>query len=327
MTVPDAIKNNSPEQPSDPWEHDHCFGQDQKKPGEARTLVVIALTAGMMVIEMAAGWAFGSMALLADGLHMASHAAALSISAFAYYFARKRAHDRSFTFGTGKVNSLGGFTGAVLLVLFGLFMVTESLHRLVDPVPISFNQAIAVAIVGLIVNGVSVFVLGHDGHDHHHGHDDDLNLRAAYLHVLADTLTSVLAIFALLAAKYYGWVWMDPIMGVVGAVLITKWSIGLLRQSGSVLLDQQGPSHLVKKITNRLTESPCGSQVVDLHVWSIGPNIFSTAIVVLSDQPQVLVPIKEALKDIPEIVHSTVEVHPTLQRDSEPGETPGNDFH
>ncbi|MGB1054524.1 MAG: cation diffusion facilitator family transporter, partial [Limisphaerales bacterium] len=155
----------------------------------------------------------------------------------------------------------------------------------------------------------------------------DLNLRAAYLHVLADTLTSLLAIFALLVAKYYGWVWMDPIMGVVGAVLITKWSIGLLRQSGSVLLDQQGPSHLVKKITNRLTESPCGSQVVDLHVWSIGPNIFSTAIVVLSDQPQVLVPIKEALKDIPEIVHSTVEVHPTLQRDSEPVETPGNDFH
>jgi len=154
-----------------------------------------------------------------------------------------------------------------------------------------------------------------------------LNLRAAYLHVLADTLTSLLAILALLVAKYYGWVWMDPIMGVVGAVLITKWSIGLLRQSGSVLLDQQGPSHLVKKITNRLTESPCGSQVVDLHVWSIGPNIFSTAIVVLSDQPQVLVPIKEALKDIPEIVHSTVEVHPTLQRDSEPGETPGNDFH
>ncbi|MGB1519691.1 MAG: cation diffusion facilitator family transporter [Limisphaerales bacterium] len=315
------MKIKNPEHPFHPWKHDHCFGQDQKKPGEARTLVVIALTAGMMVIEIAAGWAYGSMALLADGLHMASHAAALSISAFAYYFARKRAHDRSFTFGTGKVNSLGGFTGAVLLVLFGLFMVTESLHRLVDPVPISFNQAIAVAIVGLIVNGVSVFVLGHHGHDH------DLNLRAAYLHVLADTLTSLLAIFALLVAKYYGWVWMDPIMGVVGAVLITKWSIGLLRQSGSVLLDQQGPSHLVKKITNRLTESPCGSQVVDLHVWSIGPNIFSTAIVVLSDQPQVLVPIKEALKDIPEIVHSTVEVHPTLQRDSEPVETPGNDFH
>ena len=166
MTVPDAMKIKNSEHP---WKHDHCFGQDQKKPGEARTLVVIALTVGMMVIEMAAGWAFGSMALLADGLHMASHAAALSISAFAYYFARKRAHDRSFTFGTGKVNSLGGFTGAVLLVLFGLFMLTESLHRLVDPVPISYNQAIAVAIVGLIVNGVSVFVLGHHGHDHYDG--------------------------------------------------------------------------------------------------------------------------------------------------------------
>ena len=221
------------------WLHDHSFGQDKKRSGETRTVIVILITATMMGVEIAAGLAFGSMALLADGLHMASHAAALSISAFAYYFARKRAHDRSFSFGTGKVNSLGGYTGAILLVLFALLMVSESIHRLIEPVAISFNQAIGVAIVGLVVNGVSVFILGHDdhhhhghdhgevGHDHHHdGHHHDHNLRAAYLHVLADTLTSLLAIVALLAAKYYGWIWMDPVMGIVGAILITKWSMG-----------------------------------------------------------------------------------------------------
>ena len=216
--------------------HDHSFGQDKKRSGETRTVIVILLTASMMVIEIVAGLAFGSMALLADGLHMASHAAALSISAFAYYFARKRAHDRSFSFGTGKVNSLGGYTGAILLVIFALLMVSESIHRLITPVEISFNQAIGVAVLGLIVNGASVFILGHEEHHHHghdHGHDHghhDHNLRAAYLHVLADTLTSLLAIVALLAAKYYGWIWMDPVMGIVGAVLITKWSMGLLKQ-------------------------------------------------------------------------------------------------
>ena len=193
--------------------HDHSFGQDKKRSGENRTVIVILLTAAMMGIEIAAGLAYGSMALLADGLHMASHAAALSISAFAYYFARKRAHDPSFSFGTGKVNFLGGYTGAILLLIFALLMVFESINRLIDPVEISFNQAIGVAILGLIVNGVSVFILGHEEHHHHghhhehgveghHHHHHDHNLRAAYLHVLADALTSLLAIVALLAAKY-----------------------------------------------------------------------------------------------------------------------------
>ena len=253
---------------SNEWWHDHSFGQDQKRSGETRTVIVIVLTATMMGIEIVAGLAFGSMALLADGLHMASHAAALSISWFAYVFARKRAHDRSFSFGTGKVNSLGGYTGAVLLVLFALLMVSESVHRLIVPVAISFNQAIGVAVLGLVVNGVSVFILGHDEHHHHghdhHGHDHeggkhsehrhhhDHNLQAAYLHVLADTLTSLLAIVALLAAKYYGWIWMDPLMGIVGAILITKWSIGLLNQSGSLLLDRQGPVPLVGRVSKCL---------------------------------------------------------------------------
>ena len=301
--------------------HDHSFGQDKKRSGENRTLIVILLTAVMMVIEIVAGLAFGSMALLADGLHMASHAAALSISAFAYYFARKRAHDRSFSFGTGKVNSLGGYTGAVLLVIFALLMVSESIHRLIVPVEISFNQAIGVAILGLIVNGASVFILGHEDHHHGHthdhgveGHTQDHNLRAAYLHVLADTLTSLLAIVALLAAKYYGWIWMDPIMGIVGAVLITKWSMGLLKQTSSVLLDQQGPDHLVDSVISRIKSLPCKTEIIDLHVWSIGPNIYSAAITIVADNENSVRMFKSEMHTLTEIVHSTIEVH---QRGSE----------
>ena len=270
-----------------------------------------------MGVEIAAGLAFGSMALLADGLHMASHAAALSISAFAYYFARKRAHDRSFSFGTGKVNSLGGYTGAVLLVLVALLMVSESIHRLIVPVAISFNQAIGVAVLGLIVNGVSVFILGHEEH-HHHGHDHgegghdhhhDHNLRAAYLHVLADTMTSLLAIVALLAAKYYGWIWMDPVMGIVGAILITKWSMGLLKQTSGVLLDRQGPDALIDRMRRQIKSLSCKVEIVDLHVWSIGPNIYSAAITVVADEESYLDLIKSEMQHITEIVHTTIEVH------------------
>ena len=312
--------------------HDHSFGQDKKRSGESRTIIVILITAAMMGIEIAAGFAYGSMALLADGLHMGSHAAALTISAFAYIFARKKAHDRSFSFGTGKVNALGGYTGAVLLVLFALLMVSESLHRLLVPVAISFNQAIGVAVLGLIVNGVSMFVLGHDGHDHghghshghdhhhhdhgdgahdhpHHEHHHDHNLRAAYLHVLADTLTSLLAIVALLAAKYYGWIWMDPLMGIVGAILITKWSMGLLKQSGAVLLDRQGPDALIENVVKRIESLPCNGEIVDLHVWAIGPNIYSTAITVLADNENVAALLKSELRNLTSIVHSTIEVH------------------
>ena len=291
-------------------QQDHSFGQDKKRSGETRTVIVILLTASMMVIEIVAGLAFGSMALLADGLHMASHAAALSISAFAYYFARKRAHDRSFSFGTGKVNSLGGYTGAILLVIFALLMVSESVHRLIVPVAISFNQAIGVAILGLIVNGASVFILGHDGHDHGHDHGHhDHNLRAAYLHVLADTLTSLLAIVALLAAKYYGWIWMDPLMGIVGAVLITKWSMGLLKQTSAVLLDRQAPDHLIESVITRIKSLPCKVEIIDLHVWSIGPNIYSAEITIVTDNENSISMFKSEMHTLTEIVHSTVEVH------------------
>lgn len=311
--------------------HDHSFGQDKKRSGESRTIIVILITAAMMGIEIAAGFAFGSMALLADGLHMGSHAAALTISAFAYIFARKKAHDRSFSFGTGKVNALGGYTGAVLLVLFALLMVSESVHRLLVPVAISFNQAIGVAVLGLIVNGVSMFILGHEGHHHHghdhghsHGHDHhhhehgdeehehhhhDHNLRAAYLHVLADTLTSLLAIVALLAAKYYGWIWMDPVMGIVGAVLISKWSVGLLRQTGDVLLDRQAPDPLLRRVEKQIESLPGQAEVVDLHVWSIGPSIYSAAITVVANSENDVATFKSELRELTEIVHSTVEVH------------------
>ena len=193
-----------------PWVHSHSFGQERRRPGEIRTLIVIAITGTMMVVEIVAGIAYGSMALLADGLHMASHAVALGINAFAYVYARKHAHDARFSFGTGKVNALGGFTGAILLAGFALMMAWESVDRLIFPVEIVFNSAIVVAVLGLLVNGASVFILDHrhdehhDDSDGHHDHHHDHNLRSAYLHVLADALTSLLAIFALLAAKYFG---------------------------------------------------------------------------------------------------------------------------
>ncbi|MFT5131332.1 MAG: cation diffusion facilitator family transporter, partial [Rhodothermales bacterium] len=203
------------------WPHSHTFGQDEKRAGENRTLLVIVITAVMMVVEIGAGLLYGSMALLADGLHMASHAAALGVSYFAYRYARRHAADPRFSFGTGKVNALGGFAGAILLAVFAAMMAWHSVERLLNPVTIVYSRAIAVAIVGLLVNGLSALILGHDDqHDHrhhHHEHTDDHNLKSAYFHVLADALTSVLAIVALLSAKYAGWIWMDPMMGIVGS--------------------------------------------------------------------------------------------------------------
>jgi cation diffusion facilitator family transporter len=276
--------------------HSHAFGQDRKRPGEARTLAVIAITATMMIVEICAGIVFGSMALLADGLHMGSHASALGIAAFAYIYARRHAHDARFSFGTGKVNALGGFTGAVLLAVFALIMAWESVWRLAQPVPIAFNQAILVAVLGLIVNGISMLVLDHDeSHDHHghghghdhddHAHDDDHhhhhhesghdhNLRAAYFHVLADALTSLLAIFALLAAKYFGAIWMDPVMGIVGAVLVARWSVGLIRSTSAVLLDHQAPPAVTLAVRAALEKQP-DTKIIDLHVWSIAPKLYA----------------------------------------------------
>ena len=270
------------------WRHDHAFGQDRTRVGERRTFIVIAVTAVTMVVEIVSGIAFGSMALLADGLHMASHALALGITAAAYVYARRHAHDERYSFGTGKVNALGGFVSALFLALFVLVMAAESVNRLFNPVDIAFNQAIAVAVLGLVVNAASLFILGghHDrgGHSHSHGHADH-NLRAAYLHVMADALTSVLAIVALLCAKYFGWNWMDPIMGIVGAVLVARWSWGLLRDTSHVLLDRRAPARIRDAIRAAI-EDHDASRVADLHVWSIGPNIYVAVITVVADEPQ-----------------------------------------
>lgn len=288
------------------WQHNHVFGQDRKKSGEIRSLIVVALTVVMMVWEILAGVLYGSMALLADGLHMGSHAVALGIAAFAYAYARRNAGNTQFSFGTGKVNALGGFTGAVLLAGFALYMVIESIDRFIHPVEISFNGAIFVAVIGLIVNGVSAWILGGEDHDHGHGHGHhDHNRRAAYFHVLADALTSVLAIAALLAGKYAGWDWMDPIMGIVGALLITRWSWHLLKDTSRVLLDQQR-SDLEHDVRHAIESDD--ARISDLHLWAIGPNIHAAIVSVVSHDPEAPAVYKQRIQaQCPSLVHITVE--------------------
>ena len=298
--------------------HSHSFGQDHKRPGESRTLIVIVVTAVMMVVEIITGMLFGSMALLADGLHMASHAAALSINAFAYIYARRHAHDKCFSFGTGKVNALGGFSGAVLLAVFAVMMAVESVVRLVNPVAIAFNQAIYVAIIGLVVNGLSMLILGHKdgshhgndhGHDHDHHHHDH-NLRSAYLHVLADALTSFLAIFALLTAKYVGLIWMDPLMGIVGAIMVSRWSIGLLISTSHVLLDRQASVDIQQKVVDGI-EKNGDNRVADLHLWTVGPDIYAAIVSVVTEIPKPPEYYKQLIPSDFKFVHVTVEVNRT----------------
>ena len=289
--------------------HTHTFGQDLKRPGEFRTFIVIAITASMMVVEIAAGIAFGSMALLADGLHMGSHAVALGISAFAYVYARRHDHNKRYSFGTGKVNTLGGYTGAILLAVFAAMMAFESVVRLINPVEIAFNQAIFVAVLGVIVNGASVFILdaGH-GHDHHHHHHHDHNLKSAYLHVLADALTSLLAIFALVIGKYFGAVWMDPIMGIVGAILVARWSISLLKTTSAILLDEQASENTHTNI-QEIIEADANNRIVDLHLWIVGPGVFSAIVSIVSTDPQQPDHYKLLIEEHITLHHLSVEVH------------------
>jgi cation diffusion facilitator family transporter len=307
----------------DSWTHDHVFDNDLKRDGESRTLIVVCVTAAMMVIEIVAGLAYGSMALLADGLHMASHTAALGLALVAYVVARRLARDSRFSFGVGKINTLAGFASAILLLGFAALMVTESVGRLINPVEIVFDSALLVAVIGLVVNGLSAWILsssshhgGHShahepGHHHHHHHDhhhDDHNLRAAYLHVLADALTSILAIVALLAGKYFGAVWLDAAMGIVGAVLVTRWSLGLIRDSSRVLLDYQADPEMLGRIREALQARP-GDRVTDLHVWSIGPGVRAAEIAVVSEEPEAPGFYKARLPRDCGIAHATVEVH------------------
>ncbi|EAQ97345.1 CDF family Co(II)/Ni(II) efflux transporter DmeF [Congregibacter litoralis] len=307
------------------WTHDHVFGQDQQREGEKRTLLIVLLTAAMMVVEISTGLISGSMALLADGLHMASHTVALGISVFAYVISRRLASDRRFAFGVGKINSLAGFASAILLLGFALTMVIESTGRLIDPVAIVFDQAIMVATIGLVVNGFSAWVLLSTPHEHGHSHDHthththdhahekghDHNLRGAYLHVLADALTSILAIVALLAGKYMGASWLDPLMGIVGAALVTRWSFGLIREASKVLLDSQADDRKVN-VLRAAIEHGSSDRVTDLHLWSIGHGIFAAEIAIVSDEPRSPEHYKSLIPAQMEIVHATVEVHRCL---------------
>ncbi len=299
--------------------HSHHFGQDRRRPGEGRTVAVVLITSVTMVVEVAAGLLFGSMALLADGLHMGSHAVALGIAVFAYVYARRHARDPRFNFGTGKVNALGGFAGAVLLALFAVMMAWESVARLFSPVAIAFDKALLVACVGLVVNGVSVVILGngdgghHDGHGHaphgvgHEEHRHDHNLRSAYFHVLADALTSVLAILALLSGMFLGWTWMDPLMGVVGAVLVAAWSGGLLVSASQVLLDMQAPE-AVRSAVRQCLENDGETVVTDLHLWSIGPELRAAAITLVAKTPRTPEYYRNQIPDGFGVVHATIEV-------------------
>lgn len=301
------------------WQHEHTFGQDQERAGEKRTLVVVMLTAVMMVVEISAGLIYGSMALLADGLHMASHAAALGVAFLAYVISRRLATDRRLTFGSGKINSLAGFASAVMLMGFVLIMVIESTNRLFNPLAISFDQALIVAVVGLIVNAASAWILiatphdhGH-GHDHDHEHHHDHNLRAAYLHVLADGLTSLLAIVALLAGKYFGAIWLDPAMGIVGALLVARWSYGLIRDTSKVLLDGQSDERQLSMLRTSI-ETQSKDRVTDLHVWSIGQGIFAAEIALVSVDPKTPEYYKSLIPANLAIAHATVEIHRSSDR-------------
>ena len=316
--------------PLNAWRHDHVFDQDQKRAGEARTLLVVGITAAMMVVEIIAGLVYGSMALLADGLHMASHAAALGIAVLAYVVSRRLAHDRGFVFGVGKINSLAGFTSAVLLLGFALLMVTESVDRLIHPLVIDFDHALLVANVGLVVNAACAWILmstphehgyGHahqtgSNHEHEHEHEHeseheahhDHNLRAAYLHVLADALTSVLAIVALLAGKYFGASWLDPVIGIMGAILVARWSYGLIRDTARVLLDRQADDHLAKRLRESI-EADGDHRVTDLHYWMIGHEIYAAELVIVSSRPATPGHYRSLIPAHLNVVHATIEVH------------------
>ncbi len=261
--------------------HDHVFLGASHDDHARRTLWVVALTAGMMVVEIVAGYLTGSMALLADGFHMATHAGALGVAAAAYAYAKRHVHNRAYSFGTGKVGDLAGFASAMVLGLIALGIGIESILRLFQPITVAFGEATIIAVVGLGVNIASAFLLSgghHHGHDHHghdHGHARDAhggdnNLRSAYVHVLADALTAALAIAALLAGRYLGWVWMDPVMGIVGAIVIARWSWTLMRDTAAVLLDATD-AHVAAEV-RELVETPGDARIADLHVWRVGPE-------------------------------------------------------
>ncbi|WP_246103198.1 CDF family Co(II)/Ni(II) efflux transporter DmeF [Rhizobium straminoryzae] len=352
--------HGNPDAAASPMGHEHVFLGRHHDRNARKVGFVIALTAAMMIGEIVAGSLFGSMALLADGWHMSTHAGAMLIAAVAYWYARREARNGRFTFGTGKLGDLAGFASAIVLALIALLIAVESLMRLAEPVPIAFGDAIFVALLGLGVNLVSAWLLrdephhhghdhhhehghshrtgrhvahdhphhghpeaGHHDHDHHHehhghaahtahrgshhGHAGDNNLRAAYVHVLADALTSVLAILALLLGRAYGWIWLDPVMGIVGGLVIARWSWALIRDTARVLLDvvpEEG--RLAEEIRKRLSTSE--GQVTDLHVWQVGPGHHAAIVALSASEPLEPAAYKDRLKDLDTLSHVTVEV-------------------
>lgn len=298
------------------WQHRHVFLGEAHARNERRIWLVVALTAVMMVAEIAAGALFGSMALLADGWHMATHAAALAISAFAYRFARKHADDARFSFGTGKAGELAAFSSAIILGLIAIGIAYESAIRIFAPVFIRFDEALIVATIGLGVNLASAWLLmdrdadHHHDHDHAHGHSHshDSNIRAAYLHVIADALTSVLAIIALALGRFQGWLWLDPVIGIVGALVIARWSFGLMRSAGAVLLDMVPDRDLVVRLTRNLEVD--GDRVADLHVWRLGPGHIGVIASIVSDHPAAPAVYKARLAGFDGLSHVSIEVQP-----------------
>ncbi len=314
---------------STPWRHDHDFHQLNAS-AERGTRAVLWITLVAMVLEITAGWWLGSMALLADGWHMSSHAAAIGVSALAYAAARRLKADQRFAFGTWKIEVLGGFASALFLLGVAALMAVASLQRLWEPQPIQFREAVGVAVVGLLVNVVCAVILGrvhhhdHGGHarhaahgHHHHHHHDDLNLRSAYLHVLADALTSVLAIVALVGGWLWGWVWLDPVMGLVGAVLVAVWARGLIAETSRVLLDREMDHPVVDEIREVIDQLPTtgATRLTDLHVWRVARDAYACVLTVVSSDPA-LTPaqVRQALAVHEELVHCTVEIHFTSAR-------------
>jgi len=305
------------------WTDPHMFNAGNPA-AERSTRAVMWITAVMMVIEIVAGWWFNSMALLADGWHMSSHAFAIGLSAYAYSAARRHADDPRFAFGTWKIEILGGFASAMFLLGVAAMMVYASVERLFSPQPIHYQEAIIVAIVGLLVNIVCAAILGHahHGHDHHHGHHGhehgkhehhhDLNLKSAYFHVIADAATSVLAILALVGGWFYGWSWLDPAMGIVGAVLVARWAKNLLGETGKVLLDREMDHPVVDEIREVIesADNPDEARVIDLHVWRVGKDSYACAVSVVT-RSTTLTPeqVREQLRQHEEIVHATIEIH------------------
>jgi cation diffusion facilitator family transporter len=328
---PEVPETDMHSQHLEQWTHDHVFLGESHERNERRTWFVVALTVVMMIGEIVAGSYFGSMALYADGWHMGTHAAALGIAGAAYLFARRQASNARFAFGTGKFGDLAAFSSALILGMIAVQIAYESVLRLMSPVAIAYGEAIAVATIGLCVNVASAWILrdshdhhhghdhahgnaddhhhhddDHDHHHHHHGHARDNNLRAAYVHVLADAATSVLAIAALVTAKYAGWVWADPAIGIVSSVVIASWAYQLIRDAGSVLLDVSADSNIGRVIRARLETR--GDRVTDLHVWQLGPGHRAAVISLISDDPLTPSHYKRRLTGLRGLSHVTIEV-------------------